>query len=167
MNSSFIINSVLKLLLKADILFPLIAKPDIGFRGYLVKKINSQTDLENYLKNNSIAIILQEYVGYEKEIGLFYYKIPGETKGKITSITLKKFITVTGNGVDNKGIFRNENARLKLDNIGAARLNLEKSYKLGQQDILVTNNISYIKTHHNLTARVDLNKLLQDNSKCL
>ncbi len=41
-------------------------------------------------------------------------------------------------------------AYLKLENIGAARLNLEKSYQLGQQDILVTNNINYIKSHYDL-----------------
>ncbi|MBJ2175348.1 hypothetical protein JBL43_13930 [Aureibaculum sp. A20] len=93
-------SSVLDSLKKAEIIFPLIAKPDIGFRGFLVKKIDSITDLENYLKVISIDIILQEYAAYSEECGLFYYKIPGEKKGKITSITLKKFITVTGNGVD-------------------------------------------------------------------
>ena len=93
-------NSVLDSLKKAEIVFPLIAKPDIGFRGFLVKKIDSIRDLDNYLKETSIDIILQEYVAYTEECGLFYYKIPGENKGKITSITLKKFITVTGNGVD-------------------------------------------------------------------
>ncbi len=94
-------NSVLDSLKKAQIIFPLIAKPDIGFRGFLVKKIDTITDLENYLKEISIDIILQEYAAFTEECGLFYYKIPGENKGKITSITLKKFITVTGNGVDN------------------------------------------------------------------
>lgn len=94
-------NSTLKSLSKSGIDFPLIAKPDIGFRGYLVKKIDTQLDLKNYLKKNSVDIILQEYIDYQQECGLFYYKIPGEKKGKITSVTLKKFITVTGNGIDN------------------------------------------------------------------
>ena len=41
---------VLSKIHKKSIHFPLIAKPDIGFRGYLVKKINSKDELEIYLK---------------------------------------------------------------------------------------------------------------------
>ncbi len=96
-------NLILVALAKAEIDFPLIAKPDIGFRGFLVKKVDNESDLENYLHLNKIDIILQEFVDYQHECGLFYYKIPGENKGIITSITLKKFITVTGNGIDNLG----------------------------------------------------------------
>jgi len=83
---------------KAAIQFPLIAKPDIGFRGYLVKKIDTKNELKIYLEKNKVAIIIQEFIDYENECGLFYHRIPDEPKGKITSITLKKFLTVTGNG---------------------------------------------------------------------
>ena len=82
----------------ANINFPCIAKPDIGFRGLLVKKIETLSDLESYLSSNSFNIIVQEFIDYENECGIFYYRIPGEKKGKITSITLKKFLTVKGNG---------------------------------------------------------------------
>ena len=81
-----------------NINFPCIAKPDIGFRGLLVKKIDTLSDLESYLTSNSFNIIVQEFIDYENECGIFYYRIPGEKKGKITSITLKKFLTVKGNG---------------------------------------------------------------------
>jgi hypothetical protein len=80
--------------------FPLIIKPDIGFRGLLVKKINSRDDLSSYLnKYQATNLIVQEYVNLKNECGIFYYKIPGKSKGVITSITLKKYLTVTGNGV--------------------------------------------------------------------
>ena len=82
----------------ANIDFPCIAKPDIGFRGLLVKKIDTLSDLESYLSSNSFNIIVQEFIDYENECGIFYYRIPGEKKGKISSITLKKFLTVKGNG---------------------------------------------------------------------
>ncbi len=79
--------------------FPIIAKPDLGFRGYLVKKINDREELRNYLKkNNSIDIILQEFISLPYECGIFYYRLPNEKEGKITSITLKKFLTVIGDG---------------------------------------------------------------------
>jgi hypothetical protein len=86
---------------KSNIKFPLIAKPDIGFRGYLVKKIDSESELKSYLDKNKIPIIIQEYVDYENECGIFYHRMPDEDKGEITSITLKKFLTVTGDGTSN------------------------------------------------------------------
>ena len=78
--------------------YPIIAKPDIGFRGYLVKKINDQKNLINYLNQVDEDIILQEFIPYHNELGIFYHRIPGEKKGKITSVTIKKFISVTGDG---------------------------------------------------------------------
>ncbi len=90
---------VLEKLKNKKISFPLIAKPDLGFRGFLVKKIDSENALKEYLdKNNSVAIILQEFISLPKECGIFYYRLPTEKTGKITSITLKKFLTVVGNG---------------------------------------------------------------------
>ncbi|PHR74024.1 MAG: D-alanine--D-alanine ligase [Lutibacter sp.] len=81
-----------------EIKFPLIAKPDIGFRGMLVKKINSENELKEYLKKYHINIIIQEFITYKHECGILYCRLPNEKKGTITSITLKKFSTVIGNG---------------------------------------------------------------------
>jgi len=82
-----------------NISFPLIIKPDIGFRGLLVKKINSEKELSQYIqKYNSINLIVQEFINLKKECGIFYYRIPGDEKGTITSITLKKYLTVNGDG---------------------------------------------------------------------
>lgn len=55
--------------------------------------------------------------------------------------------------VDAQYFYNLGTAYLKLENIGAARLNLEKSYQLGQQDKLVTNNINYIKSHYDLVSQ--------------
>ena len=93
------IEDVLPKILIHHIKFPLIIKPDIGFRGLLVKKINSEEELSAYIKKyNSINLIVQELIDYNNECGIFYYKIPGENKGSITSITLKKYLTVVGDG---------------------------------------------------------------------
>lgn len=82
-----------------NIEFPLIIKPDIGFRGLLVTKIKDEAELSAYLKKyNSIDLIIQEFITYKNECGIFYHRIPGEKKGKITSITLKKYLTVIGDG---------------------------------------------------------------------
>lgn len=82
-----------------EITFPLIIKPDIGFRGLLVKKINTKEELSNYLKKyDSLNLIIQEFIEYKNECGIFYYKIPGENEGVITSVTLKKYLSVFGDG---------------------------------------------------------------------
>lgn len=79
--------------------FPLIIKPDIGFRGLLVKKINSENELTDYInKYNSINLLIQEFIEFKNECGIFYHKIPGEKTGTISSITLKKYLTVIGDG---------------------------------------------------------------------
>lgn len=52
--------------------------------------------------------------------------------------------------IDSQYFYNLGTAYLKLEKIGAARLNLEKSYRLGQRDGLVTNNIEYIKTQYGL-----------------
>ena len=78
--------------------YPIIAKPDIGFRGLLVQKIDSESALLNYIQKYPIDIILQEFLKESNECGVFFQRHPQETKGVITSITLKEFLHVTGNG---------------------------------------------------------------------
>lgn len=92
------LGSVEEKLKEKKIGFPLIAKPDVGFRGYLVKKINSLDSLLNYLKRIGENIIIQEFIPYDQELGIFYHRIPGQNKGEITSVTIKKFIKVKGDG---------------------------------------------------------------------
>jgi len=76
----------------------LIAKPDIGFRGLLVQKITSKNELKIYLKKYKIDIILQEFINYKNECGIFYSRNPTTDKGVISSITLKRFLSITGDG---------------------------------------------------------------------
>lgn len=93
------IQDILPKITENDIEFPLIIKPDIGFRGLLVTKIKDEVELSVYLKKyNSINLIIQEYIDYKNECGIFYHRIPGKKTGKITSITLKKYLTVIGDG---------------------------------------------------------------------
>ncbi|PCH75894.1 MAG: hypothetical protein COB98_07860 [Flavobacteriaceae bacterium] len=94
--------------------YPLIIKPDIGFRGLLVAKINSSKALISYLeKYNTVDLIIQEYIAYPKECGLFFYKIPGKNQGIISSLTFKEFPSVTGNGRDTIATLIGENKRTK------------------------------------------------------
>jgi len=77
--------------------FPVVLKPDIGERGAGVAVIRSTDDLKSYLGRSSADLILQRYIGGE-EFGIFYYRLPGEARGQISSITAKHFPEVAGDG---------------------------------------------------------------------
>ena len=78
--------------------YPLIAKPDIGMRGLAAKKIESETDIIKYIPHFTINFLLQEFIHLENELGIFYYRYPGESKGHISGIVAKEFLTVVGDG---------------------------------------------------------------------
>lgn len=79
--------------------FPLIGKPDIGMRGMSVQKLENEPDVINYVHNAGFDFLIQAYIPFEEEVGIFYYRIPGELKGKITGIVGKEFLSVTGDGI--------------------------------------------------------------------
>ncbi len=79
--------------------FPLIAKPDIGERGFLVKKIATPEELRQYLALYPVDFILQEWIDLPVEASVLYILFPGEpSRFEITSICLKEFLQITGNG---------------------------------------------------------------------
>lgn len=77
--------------------FPFILKPDVGERGNEVHIIRDFKHLNELLTETAEDEILQEYAAGE-EVSIFYYRYPSEEKGKIFSITEKRFPTVTGDG---------------------------------------------------------------------
>lgn len=79
--------------------FPVIAKPDIGMKGMLVQKIHSEKELANYISHTKVDFLVQGYVEYENEVGLFYYRYPGESKGNISGIVGKELLTLIGDGI--------------------------------------------------------------------
>ncbi|TGL45991.1 SNARE-like domain protein [Leptospira perdikensis] len=78
--------------------FPLIAKPDKGERGFLVKKIHSLEDCLTLIQTYPLDWIFQEYVEGPFEVGIFYYRHPKDKQGKIFSITDKIFPELIGDG---------------------------------------------------------------------
>lgn len=81
-----------------DYIFPLVGKPDIGMRGLGVQKLNTWNEVEEYAANSKVNFLIQEFVSYEQEAGIFYYRIPGRRRGVISGIVQKEFLTVTGDG---------------------------------------------------------------------
>jgi len=78
--------------------YPLIIKPDWGERGINVERVNNDQELEGYLSKTDRDSIVQEFIDYPIELGVFYYRYPDGSKSEITGISVKDFMTVVGNG---------------------------------------------------------------------
>jgi hypothetical protein len=78
--------------------FPVVLKPDVGQRGQGVVVIRDAAALERYLEAASGDTIVQEYVAGQ-EFGVFYVRLPGEARGRVLSVTEKRFPGVVGDGV--------------------------------------------------------------------
>ncbi len=77
--------------------FPVVLKPDAGQRGAGVAIVRSLEQLNEYLTNSSFPVILQEYVPGE-EYGVFYYRHPGDARGRVFSVTEKRMPVLLGDG---------------------------------------------------------------------
>lgn len=90
----------LEALQRAGLSLPVVAKPDLGCRGAGVQLVRSVDKLRSYLAAfpRGARLLLQAYVPFEGEAGIFYCRMPGQAKGRIISITLKYFPHVYGDG---------------------------------------------------------------------
>jgi len=89
---------MLSLMENRGLCFPVIAKPDIGERGVQVKLVENEQALFDYAKQSKVNFLVQEYIDYKLEAGIFYYRLPGEEQGHISGIVGKEFLNVTGDG---------------------------------------------------------------------
>jgi hypothetical protein len=78
--------------------FPLIFKPELGERGWMVRRINGEDDIVRYLAEIKINFLIQEFIGLPLEFGVFYERHPGQPEGRVTSIVRKEMLSVTGDG---------------------------------------------------------------------
>jgi hypothetical protein len=77
--------------------FPVVVKPDAGQRGSGVSIIRSFEQLQEYLTRAPFPVILQEYIS-GAEYGVFYYRHPGDRRGRIFSVTEKRMPMLVGDG---------------------------------------------------------------------
>ena len=84
----------------AGLVFPVIAKPDLGLCGYGVRLINNRAELLDYLLAfpSHETVVLQQYLPQEGEAGIFYIRDPKADTGRIIGLALRYFARVTGDG---------------------------------------------------------------------
>ncbi len=91
---------------------PVVVKPDVGERGAGVAIERSEQALAARLAVRERKLIVQEYVPGE-ELGVFYYRFPGEERGRIFGITEKRQPVVTGDGERSLGDLVLDDRRLR------------------------------------------------------
>ena len=86
--------------LAADLAYPLIVKPDMGWCGYGVRRVDSDAALGAYAAAVPAggAFILQRLIVAPNEAGLLYVRQPGASKGALVAMTLRHRPRVTGDG---------------------------------------------------------------------
>jgi len=107
---------ILVLIKQRNLKYPLIGKPDIGMKGMMVKKLENEKELLFYAENSKVNFLIQEYVPFKNEIGIFYYRYPNEEKGQISGIVKKELLAVTGDSVSTveQLLLKNKRAVLQL-----------------------------------------------------
>jgi len=90
---------ILKGIEATGISFPLIVKPDIGYKGYMVRKVDFENELPGVLRMyNGRQVVVQEFLNHAKEYSFLYYRIPHSKVHGITSLVEKQLPFVIGDG---------------------------------------------------------------------
>lgn len=105
-----------QLLQEAGITFPCVAKPNVGERGFAVEVMHNKEDLLLYTNQYHHDFLIQPFIDLPIEAGVLCYRMPGGNT-RISSIVLKSYLAVTGNGNDSLEtlIYQNIRARLRLN----------------------------------------------------
>ena len=83
-----------------DLHFPLILKPNVGFKGHLVVKVNNEEEMHYYFEqSDGREILIQEYIDLPREYSIMYFRYPISRRSGISSVIEKKYPYTTGDGV--------------------------------------------------------------------
>jgi len=100
-NDSF--EQVVEKIAQSNLEYPFVVKPDVGMVGLLVRIIEDENQLRTYYDLVKVDWIVQEYISYNVEVGLFYVRNPNEQKGKIVGLSEKKPLSIIGDGKSTLG----------------------------------------------------------------
>ena len=136
--SSF--NDVINEIKHTGLPYPIIGKPNIGMQGKAVKKIETDEDLAAYISASKVDFLIQEFVPFQNEVGIFYYRFPDKSTGNISGIVQKEFLAVTGDGSSTMEALLRRDRRFILQ-LETLRLSYGDSFnailKAGERQVLV------------------------------
>lgn len=91
--------TVLEKIKEAGFQYPFIVKPDVGMKGILFRKIESEDQLRKYHEKIPVEYIVQDLVELPVEVSVFYYRFPDQQKGVVSGFIHKELLQVKGDGV--------------------------------------------------------------------
>ncbi len=83
---------------EAGFQYPFIVKPDVGMKGILFRKIDSEEQLKKYHDRIPVEYIIQDLIEMPVEVSVFYYRHPASDKGTVSGFILKELLHVVGDG---------------------------------------------------------------------
>jgi hypothetical protein len=142
--------------------FPVICKPDLGERGWMVRKVSNESELENYINQLRIPFLVQDLVDLPLEFGVFYVRYPSEANGRVTSIVGKEMLSVVGDGIKSLEmlILEIDRAKLHWDTLGVTyRHRLHEVIPSGEKIELVSIGnhclgTKFLNANHLITERL-------------
>ena len=98
----------------ANLDFPVIAKPGMGWCGFGVRLIQDDAQLSRYLTEfpRGARIVPQAYLADEGEAGIFYLREPSANKGYVLGMLLRQYPQVRGDGGSTTARLMARNPRL-------------------------------------------------------
>lgn len=134
------LKTIVDKLIQEDLVYPIICKPDVGERGTQVEKLYNNYDLIKYLSEVQEDFIIQEFITYDIELGVLYYRYPDSFIGKVSSVTRKEFLSVSGDGKSNveQLMQQNTRARFQIDSMRKrlGDMGMNEVIKAGEKRIL-------------------------------
>lgn len=108
-------SDALAVLRRSGLDFPVVAKPDLGWCGYGVWRIDNSQALEAYLAAfpHGASLMLQAYLDDPGEAGIFYVRHPQQSHGRLLGILLRHYPQVIGDGASTVAQLVGADARLR------------------------------------------------------
>ena len=108
-------SKALQAMSNAGLTFPVVAKPDLGWCGFGVRKLDDAAALDDYLAHypQGESLMLQHYLDEPGEAGIFYVRHPQQAQGWLLGILLRHYPQVTGDGISTVAQLIARNPRLQ------------------------------------------------------
>ena len=89
----------LEKLSESGIQYPLITKPNVGYKGYMVRRVENEAELLRVLKKfDNKEILIQEFLKHDREFSLLFYRLPLTNAYGVSSLVEKKLPYLEGDG---------------------------------------------------------------------
>lgn len=79
--------------------YPFVVKPDVGMKGILFRKIETEDQMHKYHEKIPVEYIVQDLIELPVEVSVFYYRHPADEKGVVSGFIDKELLQVKGDGV--------------------------------------------------------------------